>query len=58
MLTVLHGAGAPASTTGQDGDFYIDTTVENMWGPKASGAWMGPPVSIIGPTGPQGVAGG
>jgi phage baseplate assembly protein V len=55
--TVLHGTGAPLSTIGKDGDFYIDTSVETMWGPKTSGAWVGPPVSLIGPQGPQGVAG-
>lgn len=55
--TVLHGAGVPPAATGQDGDFYINTSVTSMYGPKASGAWPTPPVSMIGPPGPQGIAG-
>ena len=38
----LSGAGVPASTTGFDGDFYLDTTnVGFYYGPKAAGAWGG-----------------
>jgi phage gp45-like len=54
---VLHGATVPPTTTGKDGDFYINTSVTSMYGPKSSGAWPTPPVSMIGPQGPQGVAG-
>lgn len=55
--TVLHGTGVPPAATGQDGDFYINTSVTSMYGPKASGAWPTPPVSMIGPVGPQGSPG-
>ena len=60
--TVLSGAGAPAASLGTDGDFYIDTTANAIYGPKASGAW-GNPTSLVGPqgakgdTGPQGLKG-
>lgn len=38
----LSGAGVPASSTGFDGDFYLDTTnVGFYYGPKTSGAWGG-----------------
>lgn len=37
--TVLNGSGAPASGTGSDGDFYIDTDTWDIYGPKASGSW-------------------
>jgi hypothetical protein len=37
--TVLNGAGAPSAGTGVNGDFYIDTTNNNIYGPKAAGAW-------------------
>ena len=37
--TILNGSGAPASGLGNDGDFYIDTTNNAIYGPKASGAW-------------------
>lgn len=48
--TILNGSGAPSSGTGVDGDFYIDTTNWDIYGPKAAGAW-GSGTSIIGPAG-------
>lgn len=35
----LAGQGAPASTLGVDGDFYIDGNARTIYGPRASGAW-------------------
>jgi hypothetical protein len=64
--TVLHGTGAPADALGKDGDFYLDTTAEVMYGPKAAGAWPASGASLVGPkgakgdtgaTGPQGATG-
>ena len=37
--TVLSGKGAPKSTLGINGDFYIDTNNMNMYGPKTKGKW-------------------
>lgn len=37
--TVLSGSGAPPSATGVEGDFYIDTTAEELYGPKAASGW-------------------
>ena len=37
--TILNGSGAPKSSLGIDGDFYIDTKNLLMYGPKASGKW-------------------
>ncbi|NUQ95273.1 MAG: hypothetical protein HOY79_01480 [Streptomyces sp.] len=40
--SVLNGGGAPTSTVGIDGDFYLDTasaTGPTMYGPRANGAW-------------------
>ena len=54
--TVLSGSGAPASGTGSDGDFYVDTTNTRIYGPKASGAW-GSGTSLVGPAGATGSAG-
>ena len=48
--TTLSGAGAPASITGSDGDFYIDTSGKTIYGPKTTGAW-GSPTNLIGPAG-------
>jgi len=54
--TVLSGSGAPGGGTGVDGDFYIDTSGNNIHGPKASGSWPSG-VSLVGPTGATGATG-
>lgn len=54
--TVLSGAGAPGGGTGSDGDFYIDTVADAIYGPKAGGVW-GSATSLIGPQGPAGADG-
>ena len=51
--TILNGDGAPAGGLGKDGDFYIDTTNDRMFGPKTAGNW-GAPKSLIGPPGDNG----
>ncbi len=61
--TIMYGTGAPSAGTGIDGDFYIRTDNNYIYGPKASGTWPAG-ISIVGPTGatgatgPQGPAGG
>ena len=52
--TVLNGTGAPASTLGSNGDFYLDTAADVLYGPKASGTWPAAGVSLTGATGPTG----
>ena len=54
--TVLNGTGAPVSTLGIAGDFYIDTTHNRLYGPKTT-AWPATYVSMVGPQGPQGPMG-
>lgn len=54
--TVLNGVGAPAPEIGVDGDFYLDTSTSEMYGPKTDGDW-GAAVGLVGPVGPQGPAG-
>ena len=51
--TVLSGQTDPASGTGVDGDFYINTDTSKIFGPKASGAWP-TGVSLIGAAGQDG----
>jgi hypothetical protein len=57
--TILNGKGAPKSTLGIDGDFYIDINTMNIYGPKAKGKW---PASVsmkglAGTNGTNGLAG-
>jgi len=54
--TVRNGAGAPSGGLGVDGDFYIDTTADAIYGPKTSGAW-GSATPLVGPTGSAGADG-
>ena len=54
--TVLSGKGAPKSTLGINGDFYIDTNNMNMYGPKTKGKWPAA-VSLKGTAGTNGTNG-
>ncbi|MEM9482106.1 MAG: hypothetical protein AAGA83_00285 [Cyanobacteria bacterium P01_F01_bin.116] len=54
--TLRNGSGVPAAELGNDGDFYIDTAANEIYGPKALGTW-GSGESIVGPQGSQGTQG-
>ncbi len=54
--SVLSGAGDPTSIVGVDGDFYINTSTNKIFGPKTGGIWP-PGEDITGPPGPQGPQG-
>ena len=53
---VLNGTNNPTAGMGVDGDFYINTASNTLFGPKSGGAWPAG-VSLIGATGPQGPIG-
>ena len=53
---VLNGASAPTNNQGVDGDFYVNTNTNTLYGPKANGTWP-TGVSLVGPQGSAGVAG-
>ncbi len=55
--TVRNGTGAPLAATGVDGDFYIDTATDVIYGPKSGGVWPATGTSLTGPAGPTGAAG-
>ena len=54
--SVLNGTSDPTTSTGKDGDFYINTNSHKIFGPKASGLWP-TGVNIVGPQGEQGIQG-
>ncbi|MCE2780066.1 MAG: hypothetical protein LW824_21120 [Algoriphagus sp.] len=54
--TIRNGTSDPVSGTGVDGDFYINTASNTLFGPKANGAWPSG-VSLVGPTGATGAQG-
>jgi hypothetical protein len=56
---IYAGTGAPGSTLGVTGDFFVDTVAHDLYGPKLAAGW-GIPVALqgsTGPAGPQGPAG-
>jgi hypothetical protein len=55
--TVLNGTVAPNDALGVPGDFYLDTTTNVLYGPKAGGTWPATGVSLVGPAGPTGATG-
>jgi hypothetical protein len=53
--TIIYGTVNP-TTEGFDGDSYINTSTNFLFGPKAAGVWPAG-VSLVGPQGDQGPAG-
>ncbi len=53
--TILNGTSNPTNQ-GVNGDFYINTSTNTLFGPKANGSWP-TGVSLVGPQGPAGVQG-
>ena len=54
--TILNGKGAPLSSVGINGDFYIDTRSLLIYGPKSKSKWPAPQ-NLQGPIGAAGVSG-
>ena len=53
---ILSGTGAPAATLGKVGDYYINKTNGDLYGPKTATSW-GSALSLRGPQGIPGAAG-
>src|SRR6185312_1434125 len=53
---IYSGNGAPAGTTGANGDYYIDLSTSNLYGPKTASGW-GSPISLKGANGTNGATG-
>lgn len=51
--TILSGTSDPLATDGKSGDFFLNTTSKNLFGPKTENGW-GSPVSLIGVDGNDG----
>jgi hypothetical protein len=54
--TILYGAEDPEMGVGSDGDFYINTATNVLFGPKNESGW-GEGFSLVGPQGIQGEQG-
>lgn len=55
--SMLVGAGPPADTLGAPGDFYIDSTNDDMYGPKESGSFGSPVNALATPVSPINASG-
>ena len=55
--TVLNGTGPPSNSLGNDGDFYIDTAADVLYGPKSGGSWPSTGTNLVGQQGAQGPQG-
>lgn len=51
--TLLHATTAPTASLGNEGDFFINTTSSELYGPKSATGW-GAPVSLMGQPGNDG----
>jgi hypothetical protein len=59
---VLNGTTNPTAGIGVNGDFYINTATNTIYGPKANGTWpagasLVGPAGVAGPQGPTGATG-
>jgi hypothetical protein len=54
--SILSGNGEPTSPVGSDGDFYINLTTHDLFGPKVFGGWA-LAFNLVGPQGIQGIQG-
>lgn len=54
--SVLGGNGLPNATVGNNGDFYLDKTTANLYGPKTENAWP-QPFNLANNTGTTGTPG-
>src|SRR5262245_9072957 len=54
--TVLYGNTAPSVAQGKDGDFYINTTTNYIYGPKQFSVWPAG-TNLVGPQGATGATG-
>ncbi len=54
--STISGAGAPATANGALGDFYIDITTKQLYGPKTAAGW-GTPTNLVGTSGTNGTNG-
>ncbi|NGP88235.1 hypothetical protein [Fodinibius halophilus] len=48
------GSGAPASDIGSEGDYYLDTTTGEYYGPKENNGWGNPIMVLMGQDGEDG----
>lgn len=49
-VNLLDGTGAPLVGVGATGDYYLDSSVNELWGPKGVSVWPGVSIGKFVPT--------
>lgn len=44
---LFYSTGNPIDSLGQEGDFYIDTAIGKLWGPKGAVSWSSDPLPLV-----------
>ncbi|KIO78612.1 hypothetical protein TH53_02315 [Pedobacter lusitanus] len=55
--TILNGNIVPAQSVGTNGDFYLNTSNNTLYGPKTAGNWPANGILLVGPKGDPGIPG-
>ena len=55
--SVLNGSSDPTSNDGAEGDFWINTNANTIWGPKTATGWPSTGTEMIGANGTNGTNG-
>ncbi|MET4142416.1 hypothetical protein [Pedobacter sp. UYP1] len=55
--TILNGNVVPSSAIGSNGDFYLNTSNNTLYGPKGSGSWPANGTVLVGSKGDPGIPG-
>ncbi|MGY0039054.1 hypothetical protein [Pedobacter sp. NJ-S-72] len=55
--TILNGNVIPSSNIGANGDFYLNTSNNTLYGPKGAGNWPSNGILLVGPKGDPGIPG-
>ncbi|RAJ33499.1 beta strand repeat-containing protein [Pedobacter cryoconitis] len=55
--SILNGNVVPSSAIGSNGDFYLNTSNNTLYGPKGSGNWPSNGTVLVGPKGDPGIQG-
>ena len=54
---ILAKKALPQPSDGEEGSFFLNANTGDIYGPKTSGFWPSPALSLVGPAGPQGPSG-
>lgn len=44
---LFYSTGNPIDSLGDEGDFYIDTSIGRLWGPKGASSWLSDPLPLV-----------